>query len=74
MDLRVDKPGEVKVVVFNVVGEEVAKLLDQNMGVGNYRVFWNGKNSGGTMVGNAVYFIVVEQPSGNMVRKVILLK
>lgn len=74
MDLRVDKPGEVKVAVFNVVGEEVVKVLDQNLGAGNYRVFWNGKNSGNTLVGNAVYFIVVEQPSGNMVRKVILLK
>jgi hypothetical protein len=74
MDLRVFQGGEVKVLVYNLSGEEVAKLLDQNMAPGNYRVFWNGKNSSSTLVGNAVYFIVVEQPSGNMVRKVILLK
>ena len=74
MDLRVDVAGNVKVLVFNIVGEEVSKLLDQNMAVGNYRVFWNGHNSSNTLVGNAVYFIVVEQPSGNTVRKVIVLK
>lgn len=74
MDLRVNVPGEVKVIVYNIVGEEVVKLLDQYESAGNYRVFWNGQNSGNTLVGNAVYFIVVEQPSGNMVRKVIVLK
>ena len=74
MDLRVDKAGQVKVLVVNLVGEEVVKLMDQNLAMGNYRVFWNGKNSKGTMTGNALYFVVVEQPSGNTVRKVILLK
>jgi hypothetical protein len=74
MDVRVDVAGEVKVVVFNIVGEEVDKLLDQNMSVGNYRVFWDGLNKNNALVGNAVYFVVVEQPSGNMVRKVIVLK
>ena len=74
MDLRVDTPGQVKVIVYNIVGEEVVKLMDQNFAAGNYRVFWNGHNTANTLVGNAVYFIVVEQPSGNMVRKVIVLK
>lgn len=74
MDLRVDTAGAVKVIVYNITGEEVVKLLDQNLAVGNYRVFWNGHNSGNTLVGNAVYFIVVEQPSGNTVKKVIVLK
>lgn len=74
MDLRVDVAGRVKVAVFNLMGEEVAKLLDQYENVGNYRVFWTGQNTSKDVVGNAVYFIVAEQPSGNMVRKVIVLK
>jgi hypothetical protein len=74
MDLRVDVAGEVKVLVFNIAGEEVDKLLDQSMSVGNYRVFWNGLNRSNALVGNAVYFVVVEQASGNMIRKVIVLK
>jgi hypothetical protein len=74
MDLRVDSAGQVKVIVYNIMGEEVAKLLDQNLAAGNYRVFWNGHNSGNTLVGNAVYFVVVQQASGKMVRKVIVLK
>ena len=74
MDLRVDVAGQVKVLVFNIAGEEVEKLLDQDMNAGNYRVFWDGHNRNGALVGNAVYFLVVEQPSGHMIRKVIVLK
>ena len=69
-----DVAGNVKVIVYNIAGEEVVKLLDQYENAGNYRVLWNGQNKGNILVGNAVYFIVVEQPSGNMVRKVIVLK
>ncbi len=74
MDVRVDVAGNVKVLVFNIVGEEVEKLIDQYLNAGNYRVYWDGHNRNGAMTGNAVYFIVVEQPSGHMIRKVIVLK
>ncbi len=74
MDLRVDLPGTVKMVVYNVLGEKVAQLLNQYEGAGNYRVSWDGTNSNGALVGNAVYLISITQPSGNSVRKVIVLK
>jgi flagellar hook assembly protein FlgD len=74
MDVRVDIAGQVKVMVFNIAGEEVEKIWDQSMNVGNYRAFWDGHNTNGALVGNAVYFIVIQQPSGNMTRKVIVLK
>lgn len=74
MDLRVDVAGNCKVMVFNIAGEQVLKLMDQLLSVGNYRVFWDGTNTQNARVGNAVYFVVVEQPSGNTVKKVILLK
>ena len=74
MDLRVDTAGQVKVMVFNIAGEEVVKLLDQYENVGNYRVSWDGHNNRGALVGNACYFVVTVQPSGHMTRQVIVLK
>ncbi len=74
MDVRVDKAGEVKVMVFNMMGEQVVKLMDQTQNQGNYRVAWDGRNRKGEIVGNAVYLIVTDQPSGHKVRKVIVLK
>jgi len=74
MDVRVDVAGQVHVMVFNIAGEKVKDLLNQYENVGNYRVYWDGHNNNGAETGNAVYFVIITQPSGNMIRKVILLK
>ena len=74
MDVHVDQPGTVQIVVYNIAGEEVVKLLDQAENAGNYRVTWNGRNSLGGTVGNGIYFVMIRQPSGVLVRKVIVLK
>jgi len=74
MDIRVDLAGNCKVMVYNMAGEEVVKLMDLNLNPGNYRVLWDGLNTNKALVGNAVYLVVVEQASGNTVKKVIVLK
>jgi len=74
MDMRVDVAGNCKVLVYNMAGQRVVKLMDQLMVPGNYRVFWDGSNGVKDIVGASVYLVVVEQPSGNTVKKVIVLK
>lgn len=74
MDLRVDRPGRVTVKIFNLSGQWVRTLVDMPMAVGNHRANWDGLNEKSDLVGNAVYFVVVETPSGRVIRKVIVLK
>jgi flagellar hook assembly protein FlgD len=74
MDVRVDVAGEVRVLIFSVAGQEVEKLVDQQLTPGNYRFSWDGHNKSGAMVGNSIYFIISDQPSGRMIRKVAVLK
>ena len=74
MQVRVDVAGEVKILIYNMTGEEVEKLADQQMSPGNYRFSWDGRNNAGALVGNAVYFVIIQQPSGNTIKKVIVLK
>jgi flagellar hook assembly protein FlgD len=74
MDLRVDQAGQVKIMVFNIAGKEVRKLEDDTQAIGQYRRFWDGTNSNGSTVGNAVYYILIQTASGRMIRKVIVLK
>jgi hypothetical protein len=74
LDIRVETAGQIKAVVFNIVGETVRKLLDEYRGAGNHHLTWDGRNSSGEVVGNGVYFLVVQQPSGQTIRKAIVLK
>jgi hypothetical protein len=57
-----------------MAGQEVEKLVDQPMLPGNYRFSWDGRNKSGAIVGNAIYFIITDQPSGRLIRKVAVLK
>ena len=74
MDVRVDTGGMVKVMILNIAGEKVAEALHQYEPAGQYRVYWDGKNNQGALVGNGVYFVVIQQFSGTLTRKVIVLK
>jgi flagellar hook assembly protein FlgD len=74
MDVRVDVAGQVRVLIFSMAGQEVEKLVDQQLTPGNYRFNWDGRNKSGAMVGNSIYFIITDQPSGRMIKKVAVLK
>jgi flagellar hook assembly protein FlgD len=74
MDLQVQRAGRVRVRVYNVAGERVCVLMDAVLSAGSHRVAWPGTNSNGQRVGNGVYFLVFETPSGRSTRKVVVLK
>lgn len=74
MDVKVDAPGMVKVSVFNLAGQRVALLMNQQRAAGTFRLQWDGRNARGEVVGNGTYLLVVETSSGRQVRKVIVLK
>ncbi len=74
VDFRVIIAGNVKIAVYNIVGEQVVKLIDLNELPGNYQLTWNGRNKNGDLVGNGVYFVTIQQPSGYGLKQVIVLK
>jgi hypothetical protein len=74
MDCNVGTGGQVKITVFNLAGEKVITLENEYESAGLYRMAWDGRNNRGETVGNGVYFVILQQPSGTAVRKVIVLK
>ncbi len=72
--VRVITPGQVKVDIFNIVGQKVKTVLDQSLPAGLNTTQWLGDNDGGNTVGNALYFVYIKCPDGQMVRKVILIR
>ncbi len=59
----------VSLKVFNVLGQEVATLVNQNMKAGLYSFDWNAAN-----LSSGVYFYRIEAGSFNQTRKMMLLK
>jgi len=65
---------QVQIEIFDVTGRLVRTLVDRIQPAGNYVVFWDGKDNGGSSVPSAVYFYRLSSGSFSDSRKMILLK
>ena len=61
--------GNVKLVVYNLLGQKIAVLLNQTMEVGNYKVQFNGNG-----LTSGVYFYKIQSGNFVSVKKMILVK
>ena len=58
--------GHARLVIFNVLGQEVRNLVDKEQAVGLFTVKWDGRNDNGEKVSSGMYFYRLE--AGNFVR------
>ncbi len=65
----------VKVTIYNIKGQKVKTLLNDNLSVGTHEVVWNGEESSGKKTGSGVYFYRISPEHGEPVtKKCIMLK
>lgn len=53
-------PAQVRISIFNVLGEKIKILLDGFEASGTHRVHWNGYDRSGLLVSSGLYFYVIE--------------
>ncbi len=70
----IPKQTNVKVVVYNLAGAEIATLVNQSMSAGNYRAMWNGRTDDGRTVASGVYFYHLQAEGFTATKKMTLLK
>ncbi|MDR3626277.1 MAG: T9SS type A sorting domain-containing protein, partial [Ignavibacteriaceae bacterium] len=68
------KNENVKLVVFNLLGQKVKTLMNGDMKAGSYSATWNGKDEFGNSVASGIYFYRLESQSFNSTKKMILMK
>lgn len=66
------RPGDVKLIIYNVLGQEVATLVDSYSDAGFYEIQWDGKTNIGTEAASGVYFYQLR--SQNFVQTMKMLK
>ena len=65
----IPRPGFVSLKVYDVLGKEVANLVNQEMATGYYSVDFDGSN-----LGSGVYFYRIESAGFIQTRKMLLIK
>jgi len=61
----------VRLVIFNVLGQRVRQLVDETQPAGYKRVLWDGKNAYGNEAGSGVYFLQLDLGRQRFVRKML---
>jgi flagellar hook assembly protein FlgD len=68
----------VTLTVFNILGQEVATLVNGNSAAGTFQAVWNGKDNLGRAVSSGVYMNKLHATAGSteflQTRKMLLLK
>ncbi|MCF7886381.1 MAG: hypothetical protein K9M80_07795, partial [Candidatus Marinimicrobia bacterium] len=64
----------VKIVVYNVLGEKVKVLVNENMEAGHYQTSWDGTNQNGRAVPGGMYFCRMYTGKNSDLIKMVLLR
>ncbi len=66
--------GKVRLEVYNLKGQLVKILVDEEIDAGIYSVNWNGKDSSGKSVASGIYFYRFSTPGYKQSKKMLLMK
>ena len=64
----------ISLVIYNILGQEVVRLLDKEMNKGSHLLQWDGKNSLGELVGTGLYYYKLETKDYVKTKKMLFLK
>ena len=74
--IRYDLPekSNVTLLIYDILGREVATLLNGELEPGYHSVMWNGQNKMGQAVGAGMYFYSIQADAFRQTKKMVLLK
>jgi len=71
---RLDRPGPTSLVLYDLAGRRVARLLEASLAAGDHAVAWSGRDAAGQAVAQGVYFAILRHPDGVSRQRVLLLR
>lgn len=74
IEFNVPTRSDVRIIVYDILGRQVASLIDGSRPAGRHSVRWNGINSDGSPVATGVYFYSLEIDGRVESKKMLLLK
>ena len=64
----------VKIEIFNILGQKIKTLVDEDMRAGVFIVDWDGKDERGVKVSSGIYFYRITTDDFSDIKKMVLLK
>ncbi len=66
--------GKVSLTIYNIKGQLVNTLLDEEISAGPHSLVWHGKDNSGKSVASGIYFTRIKTDKSTQIKKMILMK
>lgn len=70
----IPKAASVELKIYNVLGQEICRLVDAFLPAGRHQVTWDGRDRDGSVMASGIYFYTITADRFNDRKKMILLK
>jgi hypothetical protein len=74
IEFDVPTKSQVTLTVYNVLGQKVKTLVNQEMAAGTFKTEWDGRGESGAPISSGIYFYKFEAGSYVMTKKMVMLK
>lgn len=71
---QITKPGKVDLRVYNIAGQCLRTLVNENKKTGSYEVVWDGRDGQGRQVANGVYLYRLVTEEGSLTGKMTVVR
>ncbi len=71
---RIPKRIHVRLIIYDLLGNEIIALVDKLQDIGRYDVNWNGLDKHGKKVGSGFYIFKLQASDYNVAKKMLLIK
>ncbi|MBK7107422.1 MAG: T9SS type A sorting domain-containing protein [Ignavibacteriae bacterium] len=74
IEFTVLKRSRISIKIYNINGQLVKELLNEEKNSGDYIIMWDGQNEIGTKVASGTYFYQIKAGDFTQIKKMLLLK
>ncbi|MFT5376988.1 MAG: hypothetical protein ACI906_003826, partial [Candidatus Latescibacterota bacterium] len=74
IEYRLSSPGEVRLQIYNTLGQPVRLLVEEFQEVGGWSVGWNGRDDQGMILGSGVYYYELSEGGRRHYRSLVLVR
>jgi len=74
IEFRISTQSNVKLEIFNILGQKIKTLIEEEKSPGYFTISWDGKNNLGDSMNSGIYFIKLSTDKFGETKKIMLLK
>ncbi|MFC1489664.1 T9SS type A sorting domain-containing protein [Candidatus Latescibacterota bacterium] len=73
IEFELNRAADVKLTIYNILGQSIRELINNEYNTGRFSVLWDGRDNGGMFVSSGLYFYRLQAGQYAETKKMLLL-